>query len=79
MKLDFQKLLVTALVCGSVLHPASSVVGLLIVCSAQIAERYFTRNVSDKDRQALASLKVDVEKLSLVQQKDGLAKAFGGR
>lgn len=78
-KIDFQKSLIFILVCGCLFEPACAALGLLFVLAAQIAERYFTRNVSDKDRQAIQALKTDVEKLTVTQQKEGLAKAFGGR
>lgn len=76
---DFQKVLIIALVAGCVLHPASSAIGLMIVLSSQVADRYFTRNISDPERKAIASLKTDIEKIHAIQQKDGLAKAFGPR
>lgn len=79
MKFDFQKLLILALVAGSAIHPASAAAGLFILASSQIAERYFTRNISDKDRQAIASLKIELEKVALAHQKENLSKAFGGR
>lgn len=76
---DFQKVLIFGLVLGCVLHPASSAAGLLIIFAAQIAERYFTRNISDPDRQAIAKLKADVDKVGKLQAEQNLAKAFGGR
>jgi hypothetical protein len=79
MKLDFQKFLIVALVAGCVLHPASSAIGLLIVFGAQVADKYFTRNISDSDRRALDSVKADIEKINKVQQKESLAKAFVAR
>lgn len=79
MRPNFQKILIAGLVCGCLFHPASSAVGLLFILAGEAAERYFTRNISDKDRQALGQLKAEVEKVAAVQQKDGLAKAFGGR
>lgn len=79
LKIDFEKCLILVLVAGSAIHPASAACGLLIILSHQIAHQYFTRNISDKDRQAIQALKADVEKISVQQQKDGLAKAFGGQ
>lgn len=68
--------LIVALVAGCVLHPASSAVGLLILFGSEATNRYFTRNISDPERRAIAQLKTEVEKISVVQQKEGLAKAF---
>lgn len=76
---DFQKGLIVFLSVGCIVHPASSAIGLLIVCGAGIADRYFTRNVSDQDRRSIAALKADLDKIRDTQQKDGLAKAFGAR
>jgi hypothetical protein len=76
---NFENVLMFALVAGCVIHPLSAALGLLVLLSSQAAERFFTRNVSDSDRSAIAALKVDMKKISEVQQKAGLAKAFGAQ
>ena len=84
-KLTFHQVLALALTVGCLTHPASSAVGLLIVCASQITERYFTRNITDADRTELeatkadlAGVKADVVKLKESTNKAGIAQAFSG-
>lgn len=78
MKLTFMQIMTIMLVCGCLFHPAASAVGLVVIFTFQIAEKYFTRNISDTDRKQLFTLKLDLEKIAQAQQKESLAKAFGG-
>lgn len=78
-QIDFDKTMIVLLVAGCVIHPGSAAAGLLILASAKTAERYFTKNISDQDRRVIATIKADVDKISAIQQKDGLVKAFGVR
>lgn len=75
----FENSLIFALVGACMFNPAAAAAGLLILLSSQVAERYFTRNISDADRDRIQILKAEVEKHAVIIQKDGLAKAFGGR
>ena len=79
----FYQLLSALLAGGCLIHPASSAVGLLVVCSAQLAERFFTRNVTDDDRLEIKSLggeiqllKSEMHKLKLKSDQESLSKAF---
>lgn len=77
--LDFHEVIVAVLVAGCVVHPAAAAAGLLILALKHAAEKYFTRNISDQDRKTISALKAELEKVSSIQQKEGLAKAFGGQ
>lgn len=75
----FENILIMFLVCGCVLHPFASALGLLILGLTQIAERYFTKNISDVDRGKIQTIKTELDKHSVILQKEVLSKAFGGQ
>lgn len=77
--INYSKVLTVILVVGCVLHPASSAVGLCLILAHQLADKYFTSNISDKDRAELAQLKTEVAEIKVTQQATNLAKAFGPR
>lgn len=76
---NFENILIFFLVAGCMYKPADCAWALLFIVCSQGAERFFTRNVSDKDREAFRSLKAEVEKHTAALQKENLSKAFGGQ
>jgi len=75
-RLDFQKSLTAALVIGCLFHPFASCVALLIFLAHQLADKYFTSNISDKDRKDLQTIKAEIAEVKLNQQTQNLTKAF---
>ena len=75
----YYDILALALVAGSVLSPSTSVIGVLIIFSAKLTDKYFSSNITDQDRKDLATLKVDFAKLKVKTDAHDLAKAFQGR
>lgn len=65
-----------ALVAGCLFSPYASASALMVVLTAKIADKYFTRNISDRDRNEIQTLKAEQIKLKLKVEQDGLAKAF---
>lgn len=76
---NFENILIFFLVVGCTTHPASCAAGFLILALSQIAERYFTKNISDADRNQLKAITADVQKHAMLLQKENLSKAFGGK
>jgi hypothetical protein len=76
---NFENALIFGLVGASMFHPAAACFALLIVFAHQAAERYFTRNIADKERLAIANLTSEVTKHAELLRKQGIAKAFGGQ
>lgn len=72
----FFEIMTAALVAGSLFQPFASAIGLLIIFSAKIAEKYFTRNISDSDRRDIQSIKAEQIEIKLKVEREGLAKAF---
>lgn len=64
------------LVLGCLLSPIASAFGLLVVCSAKLGDKYFTRNIADSDRLEIQALKSEHLKLKTKVEQEGLAKAF---
>jgi len=79
MKLDYFKTLGAILVAGCVFHPAASALGLLIILAYQLADKYLSSNISDKDRAEIAVMKAELAKVKQAQQTSDLSKAFGPR
>ena len=80
----FFEILLAGLVCGCLFSPFASAIAIMFICSARLAEKYFTRNIADADRAELQSLKIDLQtaksefsKIKLKVEQDSLAKAFG--
>ena len=73
---NFENTLIFGLVGACMFHPASSAAGILILVLSQVAERYFTRNVSDSDRDQIAKIRTEVSKHSEFINKDAITKAF---
>ena len=77
--MSFSKALIAVLVLGSLLHPASAVMGLFFILVSNLADKYLTSNISDKDRQDISGIKAELAKVKQSQQSQDLAKAFGPR
>lgn len=76
---NFENILIFVLVAACMFHPAAAAAGLALILASQTAERYFTKNISDKDRQMIGELSQAVTKHSEILSKQGLAQAFGGK
>lgn len=72
----FFEIIAAGLVCGCLFSPYASAFGLAFVLAAKLAEKYYTRNLSDADRIEIQTIKTEHEKLKLKVEKDSLAKAF---
>ena len=70
------EVIVVALAAGCCIHPAAAALGLLIILGHRIADKYFTRNITDADRETIAQIKTDCDKIKKVQDRAGLSKAF---
>lgn len=70
--------LIVILVGASVFSPVASTCSLLVMLSAALAHKYFTRNVSDQERLDLQVLKTDFAKIKSKVEQDSLSKAFRG-
>lgn len=76
---NFENILIFFLVAGCIVNPYGSALAILIILGAQASERYFTRNVSDADRDQIKALKLKLDEHAEFIKKENVTKAFGAR